>query len=102
MLDGEKTFTKGGRMRKTDLPTICGWIKKVWEELPPAIIQRAFLKCSISNNMDGTEDDLLWEDEMGEADERGESDDDLAYPNDEDELERVFNEGSSDEEFEGF
>ena len=89
-------------MRKADLPTICGWIKKVWEELPPAIIQRAFLKCSISNNMDGTEDDFLWEDEMGEADESGESDDDLAYPDDEDDLRRVFNESSSDEEFEGF
>ena len=102
MLDGAKTFTKGGRMRKADLPTICGWIKKVWEELSPAIIQRAFLKCSISNSMDGTQDDLLWEDEMGEADESGESDDDLEYPDDEEDLRRIFNESSSDEEFEGF
>ena len=59
MITGEKSFTKGGRMKKADLPTICGWIKKVWDELSPSIIQRAFLKCSISNDLDGTQDDLL-------------------------------------------
>jgi len=29
MMEGE-TYTKGGQMRKVDLPTICSWILKVW------------------------------------------------------------------------
>ena len=52
MLEGEKTYTKGRKMRKADLPMICGWIKKVWEELPPSVIQQAFLKCCISKALD--------------------------------------------------
>ena len=59
MLEGVKSYTKTGRMRKVDLPTICSWIVEVWNELPNDIIKRAFLKCCISNSMDGTEDDIL-------------------------------------------
>ena len=51
-------------MRKVDLPLICGWIVKVCEEMPSDIIKRAYLKCCISNNMDGTEDDIIWEEEV--------------------------------------
>ena len=51
--------------------------------------------------MDGTEDDVLWEDELGEdASEDGESDDDLDYADEE--LRRVFNETDDEEEFYGF
>ena len=38
---------------------ICSRIVKVWEEIPSDIIKRAFLKCYISNNMDGTVDDII-------------------------------------------
>ena len=31
IMSGEKTYTKSERMRKIDLPMICGWIIKVWE-----------------------------------------------------------------------
>uniref|UniRef100_A0A8C4QJK3 HTH CENPB-type domain-containing protein n=1 Tax=Eptatretus burgeri TaxID=7764 RepID=A0A8C4QJK3_EPTBU len=63
IISGEKTYTRSGRIRKVDLPTICGWIVKVWEEMPSDIIKRAFLKCCISNSMDGTEDDIIWEED---------------------------------------
>ena len=48
IMSGENAYTKSGRMRKVDLPMICGWIVKVWEEIPSDIIKRAFLKCCIS------------------------------------------------------
>ena len=48
-----------GRIRKVDLLMMCGWIVKVWEEIPSDIIKRAVLKCCISNNMDGTEDNII-------------------------------------------
>ena len=88
-----------GRMRKVDLP-IFDWIVKVWEEMSPDIIKRAFLKCCISNNMDGTEDDIIWEEEaanVGDSDVN--SDVDLLYPDLDKELRAVYNEESIDEDF---
>ena len=87
-----------GRMRKVDLP-ICGYIVKVWEDIPSDIIKRAFLKCCISNNMDGTEDDMIWE-EAAASD--GDSDVDLLYPDSDKELRAIFDEESIDEDFLGF
>ena len=46
---------------------ICGWIIKVWENIPSDIIKRAFLKCCISN-MDGTEDDIVREEAANDGD----------------------------------
>ena len=77
-------------MTKVDLPMIV----KVWEEIPSDIIERAFLKC-ISNNIDGTEDDDIWEEE---AVNDGDSDGDLLYPDSDKEFRAVFDE-SSDEDF---
>ena len=48
-------------MRKPTLLDVCTWVNDSWEELDPQIIVRAFKKCSISNVLDGTEDDELWE-----------------------------------------
>ena len=85
-------------MRKVDLPMICGWIVKVWEEIPSDIIKRAFLKCCISNNMDGTEDDDVWEEAANDND----SDGDFLNPDSDKELCAVFDEESIDEDFLGF
>uniref|UniRef100_K7FIA3 HTH CENPB-type domain-containing protein n=1 Tax=Pelodiscus sinensis TaxID=13735 RepID=K7FIA3_PELSI len=52
LLEGEHTFTAGGHFTQ--------WIADVWVELDSAIIRKEFLKCSISNVMDGSEDDVLW------------------------------------------
>ena len=58
-----------------------------------AVIKRVFLKCCISNNIDGTEDDV-WE----EAANDGDSDVDFIYPELDKELHAVFEE-SIDEDF---
>ena len=39
IMSGEKTNTKSRRMRKVDFLMICGWIVKVWEEIPSDIIK---------------------------------------------------------------
>ena len=76
----------------------------MWEEIPSDIIQRAFLKCCISNKMDGTEDDVLWENiEPEERDSHQDSSDseaDLMYVDDE--LRDLFQDDTDDEEFLGF
>lgn len=59
---GDHQFTKGGHMKKVDLVTICSWVLKAWNSLDTDIIVKSFKKCCISNAMDGSEDDALWED----------------------------------------
>ncbi len=60
MHSGEKTFTKGGHMRCPDMPTITQWIVDCWADLDPSIIKKAFLKCCISNALDGSKDDVTF------------------------------------------
>ena len=107
MMSGEYTFTKGGRQRKADLPTICSWILGAWEEISPDIVRRSFLKCCISNQMDGTEDDIIWEDELQEEEaatqeDPDSEDEDLLYPDSDTDLRAIFEADSEDEDFLGF
>jgi len=67
MLNGNHTFTPAGRIRKPDLSQICQWILDSWNSISPDTIRRSFLKCCITNALDGTEDDILWQ-EMDESD----------------------------------
>ena len=63
MLDAKHSFTPAGRIRKPDLQLICKWILESWEAISPATVRRSFLKCCITNAIDGTDDDVLWQDE---------------------------------------
>ena len=57
----DHTFTVTGRMRKVELQDICQWSIDAWSELNTQIIVKTFKKCCISNSMDGTEDNIVWE-----------------------------------------
>lgn len=109
MLNGDHSYTKGGLRRKPDLPTICQWILDAWMELPKKIIVKAFKKCGISNAMDETEDDLLWEEDKSdnEKEEDEDEDDDPIYADSdfpwmEEEYEHLFDSNCEKEEFYGF
>ena len=39
-----------------------------WKTIPESIIVRSFKKCGISNALDGSDDDILWEDDGEEVD----------------------------------
>ena len=41
---------------------MCGWVKRSWENVSQEIIIRSFKKCAISNELDGSEDDVIYED----------------------------------------
>jgi hypothetical protein len=60
LINGNHTLTKGGNLRKPTVTNLCQWILQAWEDLNPNTIIRGFKKCSISNSLDGTEDDMLW------------------------------------------
>ena len=88
-----RTFTKSGNPRAADLPTCAKWVKESWDEIKPEMIIKSFKKCCISNALDGTEDDMIWEDRLRprgpgganadldeeDADDVDLSDDDLDY-----------------------
>lgn len=110
MISGAVTLTKGGNMQKPDITIVTSWMKEAWESLPPEIVKRSFLKCGISNAMDGSEDDALYKDteESNESDDdtKDDADDDDAdeYAEDdltEEQISELFGE-SDDEEFLGF
>ena len=61
-----------------DLPTICNWILQSWEDIPEDVVRRSFLKTGIANKLDGTEDDLIWCDKVGEGEDEADDDEDDA------------------------
>ena len=59
-----------------------------WKTIPESIIVRSLKKCCISNDLDGSEDDILWEDD-------GENKDDSDWVIDNDSV--MSDDGESDE-----
>ena len=113
MLSGNHTFTAGGRKRRAELDVICNWIREAWEEIPEQLIKKSFLKYSITNSMDGTEDDILWQDDENATDDEHlpEDDSELLYADknevaaaeiDEASYMELFGESDVESEFEGF
>ena len=39
------------------------WVSAAWKAISESIIVRSFKECCISNALDGSEDDILWEDD---------------------------------------
>ena len=62
MISGEKTFTPVRHMRAASLTTVCERVKETRQNILTEMVARSFKKCRISNAMDGTEDDMPWED----------------------------------------
>ena len=59
MLDGNHAFTPSGCIRKYDLGQICHQILDSWNLISPDSVTFLFLKCCITNTLDGMEDDIL-------------------------------------------
>ena len=38
------------------------WLLKAWDVIPSAMIEYSFKKCGISNNLDGTDNNIMFED----------------------------------------
>ena len=57
----EYTFTAGGNMRAPDLLTLAQWVKDSWADIKVPMVVKSFKVCCISNSLDGTEDDIVWD-----------------------------------------
>ena len=47
---------------------VAWWVSAAWKATPASIIIKSFKKCCISNALDGSEDDVLWEDDGEDKD----------------------------------
>lgn len=59
----DSALTPSGRVKRASCSQLCRWIEEAWNAITPEIIQKSFRKCCITNNLDGTEDDELFETE---------------------------------------
>ena len=67
---------------------VARWVSAAWKAIPERIIFRSFTKCCTSNALDGSEADILWEDD-------GEDKDDSDWVTDKDSV--ISDDGESDE-----
>ena len=63
MLNGPHKYTKGRHQKKASIALVLKWVKQAWDEISEEMVVKSFKKCGISNALDGTEDDVLWEEE---------------------------------------
>lgn len=76
LLSGNLPLTTTGKIKKAPVSTVAHWVSNAWKKIDAPLIIKSFKKCSISNALDGTEDDAFWEDREEEADEEADSTDD--------------------------
>ena len=60
MADGTHKFMPTGCIRKPSEELICSWISKAWSDIPTAMIMNSFLKWGITNNSDGSKDNVVY------------------------------------------
>ena len=60
MADGIHKFTNSGRQKKALEELICLWILQVWKAILSEMITASLLKCGITNNLDGSQDELVY------------------------------------------
>ena len=68
MVNGPFTYTPSGRKRAPSKELVLQWVNKAWQEIPAELVIRKFKSCGISNALDGTEDDAVYEEESESGD----------------------------------
>ncbi len=58
-----KEHTRAGNLKQPTRQDVINWISEAWADIhvPEEIFIKAFLRCGISNRLDGSEDDLICE-----------------------------------------
>jgi hypothetical protein len=51
-----------GRIKKYVVIPLCQWLIRAWQCISPAAIVEAFRQCCICSELDGTDDDTIWND----------------------------------------
>ena len=78
MAEGGHSLTPTGKIRRPSIELMCSWIVRAWDMADQCVIVTSFLKNGISNALDGSEDDALWQTEEN-VDEESESEEDYSF-----------------------
>jgi len=54
-------FTPTGRVKWPSISNVCEWVKNFWQRVKSETNVKSFKKCGISNALDGSEDEILYE-----------------------------------------
>ena len=81
MAEGGHSLTPTGKIRRPSIELMCSWIVRAWDMVDQGVIVTSFLKTGISNALDGSEDDALWQTEEN-VDEESESEEDYSSEED--------------------
>ena len=100
MLSGSFERTAAGNLKQPLLPVITQWVKTARDSNDPAIITKPFKKCSISNDLDGMEDDVLWDEQHDKSYTDSDKEGDKMYDDmmTHEQLQQMFNEDSDADE----
>ena len=63
MIKGPFEFNHAGKKKVQSRNLVLCWIKKSWREIPEEMVRKSFLTSSISNALDSTEDNAIYEEE---------------------------------------
>jgi hypothetical protein len=62
LVRGSNLHVSFNRPLRTAPSEVAQWVSAAWNAIPESIIVRSFKKCCMSNALDGSEDDILQED----------------------------------------
>ena len=101
MNDAIKEQTPSGKIKRPSYLLVANWVKESWDAIDPNMIKRSFKCCGISNDINGSEDDLIFdlskvenvnnprrgvEEENEEEDDDNNTDEDSEYKSNDSEL----------------
>jgi hypothetical protein len=61
MAESVKELTPAGKIKRPSYETVVNWVNASWNAIDSNLIQRSFKCCGVSNNRDGTEDNLIFD-----------------------------------------
>jgi len=61
MVQNSASITAAGNLKRARISDVCGWVKRSWDAISDQIVFNSFKKCAISNMLDGSEDDIVYE-----------------------------------------
>jgi hypothetical protein len=77
-------------------------VDEAWKSIPGDMVQRSFKKCGISNDMDGEEGSILYDDDSPSDEDEADPYDDTVTARQQAELAALFDSDDDDTDFDGF
>jgi hypothetical protein len=56
-----KEYTPSGKIKRPSYSLVANWVKEAWDNIEPAMIRKSFKCCGISTELNGSEDDLIFD-----------------------------------------